>query len=90
MTTDRHENSDSRNRVVEHQYVGCSCWPYGNRLGGLFWGMALLMIGGVWLVANVLDLEDWGDWLVPTLFVAWGAVLLFGLRMRRTSSSPRK
>jgi hypothetical protein len=28
-------------------------------------------------------IDNWGEWLVPGLFVVWGVVLLLGLRSER-------
>ena len=65
-------------RVVERYVVTNCCWPDGSRGVALFWGAALLVLGGVWLVANTIGLDRWGEWVVPALFVAWGAALLAG------------
>lgn len=86
MSTNPAGEYERQERVIEPRYVGCSCWPYGNRAGGLFWGLALLLIGGVWLADNIFDIDNWGEWLVPILFVAWGVVLLVGARMGRRDS----
>jgi hypothetical protein len=54
------------------------CCPDGGRGGALFWGAALLILGGTWLLANTIGLDDWGEWVIPALFVACGAALLAG------------
>jgi hypothetical protein len=43
--------------------------------------------GGVWLAANTIGTDNWGEWLIPGLFVVWGAVLL-RLRSDRSSRLP--
>lgn len=81
MTSNQHDN-----RKDERYYVGSWCLPFAdNRGAALFWGPALLVLGGVWLAANTVGLDNWGEWLVPGLFVIWGAVLLLGLRSERQS-----
>jgi len=72
--------TDERDRqVVERYYVGSCCWPLPDRGGALFWGAALLALGGIWLAANTFGLENWGEWVVPVLFVALGAAMLIGV-----------
>jgi hypothetical protein len=65
-------------RVVERYVVTNCCWPDGGRGGALFWGVALVLLGGMWLWANTVGLDDWGEWAIPALIVAWGAALLAG------------
>lgn len=75
--------------VVERYYIGSCCWPFADGRGAaLFWGAALLVLGGVWLAANTIGLDNWGEWLIPALFVVWGAVLLLGLRSDRSDGRP--
>jgi hypothetical protein len=77
-------------RVVERYYVGSWCWPFADDRGAaLFWGAALLSLGGVWLAANTIGLDNWGEWLIPALFVVWGAVLLLGFRSERRGGRRR-
>ena len=77
-------SNERDDRVVERYYVGSWCWPFADDRGAaLFWGAALLVLGGVWLAANTIGIDNWGEWLVPGLFVVWGVVLLFGLRAER-------
>ena len=78
------QSKDIRNerQVIEHHYFGC-CWPNGGQRGRLFWGAALIVLGGVWLAGNLFGLDDWGRWLFPILFTAWGA----GLLLERASGS---
>ena len=51
----------------------------------MFWGYALIALGAVWLAGNLFGLDDWGRWLVPILFIAWGA----GLLVERASGEHR-
>ena len=71
-------SSERDDRVVERHYVvGSWCWPFADDRGAaLFWGAALLVLGGLWLAANTIGLDNWGEWLIPGLFVVWGGVLL--------------
>ncbi len=79
--------TDDRNRrVVEYRYVSC-CWPDGARGGTLFWGAALVALGGIWLVANVIGWDNSGEWVVPVLLAVWGGALLVGAVSDR--SDPR-
>jgi fatty acid desaturase len=66
-----------REVIVREQLVSC-CEPFGHRASGVFWGTALVVIGGVWLVASAFGLQNWGEWLVPALFLVWGVALLTG------------
>jgi hypothetical protein len=77
-------------RVVERHYVGSWCWPFADDRGAaLFWGAALLSLGGVWLAANTIGLDNWSEWLIPAMLVAWGAVLLLGFRFERHGGRSR-
>jgi fatty acid desaturase len=86
MSMSQGSENQLQQRVAEYPYEGCSCWPYRNRAGGLFWGLALLLVGAIWLANNIFDIGNWGEWLVPILFVTWGAVLLAGVRTGRRDS----
>jgi hypothetical protein len=65
-------------RVVEGYYFASCCWPFADDRGA-----ALLLLGGVWLAANTIGLDNWGEWLIPGLFVVWGVVLLLAPRSNR-------
>lgn len=82
---------DRDRQVVERYYVGSCCWPFADRGGALFWGVGLVALGGIWLVANTIGLENWGEWVVPALFVAWGAAMLIAAASdeRSARSNPR-
>lgn len=44
----------------------------------LFWGGALVLIGGSWLLRELgLLPANWGSFLIPFLLVIYGLVLLF-------------
>jgi hypothetical protein len=76
--------SNHDDRLVERYHAVSCCWPFvDDRGAALFWGAALLVLGGVWLAANTVGLDSWGEWLVPALFVVWGGVLLPGSRADR-------
>jgi hypothetical protein len=76
--------SNHDDRLVERYYVGNCCWPFVDDRGVAHsWGAALLVLGGVWLTANTVGLDRWGEWLVPALLVVWGVVLLVGSRSER-------
>lgn len=80
--------TEQRDRqIVERHYVASCCWPFWDRSGALFWGAALLALGGIWLAANALGLENWGEWVVPGLFVAWGAAMLIGVGADRRAGT---
>lgn len=76
-------NEQRDRQVVERHYISNCCWPFSDGGGALFWGAALLVLGGTWLAANTFGLENWGEWLVPALFVAWGAAILVGAASNR-------
>lgn len=73
--------------IVQSRYPVSCCCPLGERLSALFWGATLLVLGGVWLGANLVGYQDWSKWLVPALVAAWGAALLLGSRANQ--SRPR-
>jgi hypothetical protein len=77
--------SNERDDPGVERYCARSCWwPSANDRGAaLFWGAMLLVLGGVWLAANTFGLDNWGEWLIPGLFVVWGGVLLLGRRTER-------
>jgi hypothetical protein len=83
MASRQSEDVRTERQVVEHHYLGC-CWPDGQR-AQVFWGSALIALGAVWLAGNLFGLDDWGRWLAPILFIAWGA----GLLVKRTSGEHR-
>lgn len=59
-------------------------WGSGSWGGwGLFWGVALVLVGAYSLLSN-LGLLDWlnGDILWPSLLILFGVVLIIG-RVRR-------
>ncbi len=70
-------------KELHHYYPAC-CGPWARRSrgGANFCGTALVVLGGVWLAANLgLITADW--WLIalPLLVVLWGVrVLLSGRR----------
>jgi len=77
-------------RVAVAAVIGSWYWPFADDRGAaLFWGAALLSLGGVWLAANTIGLDNWGEWLIPALFVVWGAVLLLGSRSERRGGRSR-
>jgi hypothetical protein len=76
---------DRDRQIVERYYVGGCCWPLSDRGGALFWGVGLVGLGVIWLVANTIGLENWGEWVVPALFVAWGGAMLIGVASERRS-----
>ncbi len=70
------EIATSRN--VQHRYY--SCWPVG-RLGGLYCGASLVVIGAVCLASNLeLISEEWWEIVIPVLLIGWGAAIVFGSR----------
>jgi hypothetical protein len=84
MAPTQSEDVRTERQVIEHHYHGC-CWPDGGQRGRIFWGVALAALGGVWLAGNLFGLDDWGRWLVPALFIAWGV----GLLLDRASGNSR-
>lgn len=54
------------------------------RRNGIFWGLVLIVLGGVWLLdnLNLLPVRIWSI-LWPVLLIAWGGWLLWGYLSRR-------
>ena len=66
-------------RNVQHHHYSC-LWPVG-RLGGLFCGASLVVIGAVCLSSNLgLISEEWWEIVIPVLLIGWGAAIVFGSR----------
>ncbi len=74
------EQTKSGDAVRQQVYGWCCCGPIG-RLGALFWGVALMVIGFVWLLGN-FDIipSDWWRVLFPLLLIGLGAVYLFSMQ----------
>lgn len=69
METPRTETGARRSTVAEN---GCPCLPVAGGRSGLFWGAALLVIGGLWLLGNLGLIPVGGALVLPLLVVALG------------------
>jgi hypothetical protein len=67
------DNEMSRQEVHHHH---CCCAGVSTRGGRLFWGAALVILGGLWLLTN-LDLIPvrWWELVGPALIIAWGVTI---------------
>ncbi|NIR46972.1 hypothetical protein GWO43_00615 [candidate division KSB1 bacterium] len=62
----------STEKRSDSQIYHICCWPVG-RTGLSFCGIALIVIGFVWLLSNVGLLADfWWEILLPLLLIGWG------------------
>ncbi len=51
------------------------------RRGSVFWGIALVVLGVVWLLSNLgIVPENWWELILPVLLVAWGVAIWLGSR----------
>ncbi|MEO9048014.1 MAG: DUF5668 domain-containing protein [Candidatus Dormiibacterota bacterium] len=77
----RHRNRDfERDQWAGRGWYGPGPWSWGGGRGGVwgwFWGAALILIGGYYLLTN-LGLLNWlnGDVLWPVLVILFGILLL--------------
>lgn len=71
-------NPSLQSREKESPVLCCCRLAYPWR--ALFWGGALVLIGGSWLLQDLgLVQADWGSFLFPFLLVIYGLVLLVGV-----------
>ncbi len=76
----------SEQEVHHHYHGGWCCAPIG-RSGGLFCGLALMLVGGLWLFDNLGWMPAaWWDFIAPALLIAWGISILSGSRERSVST----
>jgi hypothetical protein len=67
--TDRRDTGFGRGRL------------WANRQGrGTFWGLALLALGGFWLVSNLDLVPEPAKIVLPALVITWGIAVLFTRR----------
>jgi len=76
------ETKELPEREIHYVYGSC-CVPAG-RSGVAFWGVALVTLGGLWLLGNLELIPDgWGKLIFPALFIIWGlATLWSALKLR--------
>ncbi|MQA00014.1 MAG: hypothetical protein GEU80_11920 [Dehalococcoidia bacterium] len=78
--TQRNETQRDEPRVRQEPIYVYSCCVDPLRLGPryapIFWGLVLIAIGAASLVANLVDVEEWGEWAWSAILLAIGAVLL--------------
>jgi hypothetical protein len=76
-------NTQPSLRPEEKTYHSVSCCGLGFSWSALFWGSALVLIGGAWLLHNLgLIAAGWSNFLFPFLLLAYGLVLLFNAARR--------
>ncbi len=64
------------------QYVGVCC---GSSIwSAAFWGILLVILGGLGLLSNVLPFQQLARYIVPGFFVLWGGYILLRLRQFRS------
>ncbi len=70
------ENANTR----QAEYFCCCARP---RLRALFWGSALLLLGSLGVLGNLVPLQGVGKYVLPAFLALWGAILLWNaLRSR--------
>ena len=45
-----------------------------------FWGILLVILGGLGLLSNFFPLQHLGGYILPAFLLLWGAFILFNLR----------
>ncbi|MFQ6114157.1 MAG: LiaI-LiaF-like domain-containing protein [bacterium] len=74
------EENKTERVIYERHFGWCCCAPIG-RLGVLFWGFALMIVGFVWLLSNYgLIPGDWWRVLFPLLLIGLGFFYLLSTR----------
>jgi cell wall-active antibiotic response 4TMS protein YvqF len=66
-------------RRQTRNYYGSAGWTGWSGIWGWFWAIALIMVGGYYLAAN-LGFFDWvrGDLIWPALLIVLGVLVLVG------------
>ena len=68
----------------EEGYPAIYCCGWAFPWSALFWGGALVLVGGSWLLQNLgLISPGWTSFLFPLLLVVYGLILLLGIALRR-------
>jgi hypothetical protein len=60
-----------------------NCCGQRRRSRGLFWGTALILLGGATLLNNFVPFENFGRYVFPLFLLAWGVYILSGVRWRQ-------
>jgi hypothetical protein len=60
------------------KYVCMCCAPGAGQ--AVFWGILLVLLGGLGLLSAFMPLVHVGDYVLPAFLVVWGAYILFSLR----------
>jgi hypothetical protein len=76
-------NVQSSLHTEEKTYIGTCCCGLAFQWSALFWGGALVLIGGAWLLHDLgLLRAGWPSFLFPFLLLAYGLVLLLNAARR--------
>jgi hypothetical protein len=76
-------NTQPSLRSGEKDYAATCCCGLAFPWSTLFWGAALVLIGGAWLLRDLgLIAAGWAGFLFPFLLVGYGLVLLLGMARR--------
>jgi hypothetical protein len=59
------------------KYVGMCCAPSAG--GAIFWGILLVLLGGLGLLSAIMPLEHLARYILPAFLVLWGGYILFSL-----------
>jgi len=71
-------NSNDRNTV----YIYGCCAPGTGR--AVFWGIALVLLGGLGLLSAFVPFQHLGRYILPAFLLLWGGYILFSRRARRS------
>ncbi len=83
--------TNEERKEVHHYYSSCCApWMGRARWGGIFCGVALIILGVAWLAANLGWITAaWWQIALPLLIVVWGLGVLLSGR-RRGGREPRE
>ncbi len=71
-------NTQDKNETNVQYLAVCCCGPNTRR--AIFWGIVLILLGGLGLLSTFVPLQHLGKYILPAFLLLWGSYILWDRR----------